>query len=766
MLGIFWRRATAPAALLTLVLGSIVCLGIGIADFNNADFLLNEDGVKILPHFLLLSFYLFCGLIVLMVAASLATTHSPEETELPTWGAIHREHPGLGWWGMIGWGGLAVVMVAACTCSSSSSCNPGQRHGPSSEAAMRGASAFLACICVIALCVATHCVMAGEIWVAPDGNDRNPGTRDEPLHSPAAALRKGREMRRLHDPAADDGVHIILRGGVYRMTTPLVIRPEDSGTEDSPTVLQAAPGEQPVLSGGVEVSGWRLPEAEVPGLPTEAAGHVWVADVPVFHGRELEFRQLWVNNKKATRARRPNAGEMARLTHWDRKAEVAGIPASLAGPYADAGSLEMVLQQAWAIANLRIKSLTVEGDNALVTFHDPESRVEFEHPWPQPTMHADGAPFFLTGAIEMLDQPGEWHLDRRAGRVYYWPREGEDMTGDHVVVPALDTLVEIAGTLDRPVGHVSLSGIGFQHTTWLRPSRQGHVPLQATMYMTEAYGLRPAGTPDWRSLDNQAWLGRPPAAVAVRGAHHTRIVGCRFEHLGSTGLDLVRGTHDDLIEGNVFRDIGGNGIQVGNFSDGPIEAHLPFNPADEREVCTRERITNNLVTNCGSDDWGAVGIVAGFVREVAIEHNEVSHLPYMGITVGWGWTRTANAMRDNRVADNHIHHIAQRMADDAAIYTLSAQPGTVIERNHIHSIRMSPYVHDPEHWFYLYLDEGSTRITVRNNWCPAQRFLANANGPGNVWENNGPQVSDDVKQSAGLEQEYRHLLDTVQNTAE
>jgi len=417
----------------------------------------------------------------------------------------------------------------------------------------------------------------------------------------------------------------------------------------------------------------------------------------------------------------------------------------------------------WEVANLRLESMEVEGDQARVKFCEPESRIEFEHPWPQPMMKPDGAPFFLAGAIEFLDQPGEWFQDPKSGTIYYWPRQGEDLARDSVVVPALETLVRVSGSLDRPVEHVSFKGIALEHTTWMRPSEQGHVPLQAGMYLLEAYKLRPKGTPDWRSLDNQAWVGRPAAAVTVESANNINFERCQFEHLASSGLDYVSGTQDNLIEGCVFRDIGGNGIQMGNFSEGGIEAHLPYDPADPREACARIRIANNLVTDCANEDWGCVGIGVGYAREIAIEHNEVSHCSYTGISLGWGWTRTPNVMRKNRVRANHIHHIATRMSDTAGIYTLSAQPWTVVADNYVHSIEMSPYVHDPEHWFYLYLDEGSSFITVTNNWSPEERFLANANGPGNNWTNNGPMVSEQVRLSAGLEPQFRDLLNDVKD---
>ncbi len=166
------------------------------------------------------------------------------------------------------------------------------------------------------------------------------------------------------------------------------------------------------------------------------------------------------------------------------------------------------------------------------------------------------------------------------------------------MIPALETLVEVAGSVDRPVSNLIFRGIGFAHTTWLRPSHRGHVPLQAGMYLIEAYKLRPKGTPEWRSLDNQAWIGRPPAAVLVEGAHSVEFDRCRFEHLASTGLGFRRATHHDLIRGCVFRDIGGNGIQLGSFQEEPIETHLAYDPMDERVVCRNETIENNLIVDC------------------------------------------------------------------------------------------------------------------------------------------------------------------------
>ncbi|HEY6900564.1 MAG TPA: right-handed parallel beta-helix repeat-containing protein, partial [Puia sp.] len=504
----------------------------------------------------------------------------------------------------------------------------------------------------------------------------------------------------------------------------------------------AATGEVPVLSGGVDVKGWK----KVKGAA------YWEADLPVAGG----FRQLWVDGKKAVRARDVNRDDdMQRIVAVDKKNQVMWIPASGNLPKS-VGQLEMVIHQMWAIAVLRVKTMGRVGDRVKLTFREPEGHIEFEHPWPAAVIDSGhkqngNSAYYLTNALEFLDEPGEWYADVAKGKLYYWPRAGEDMSRVRVVAPVLTKLVEVQGTIDRPVSHVEWRGIGFSYSGWMRPSEQGHVPLQAGMYLLDAYKLKIPGTPDKKGLENQAWIGRPPGAVEVSYANDIRFVGCRFEHLASTGLDFIRGTSGDSISRCVFQDIGGTGIQMGVYSDPAFETHLPYNPSDSREVCHDEFVLNNLVRDVTNEDWGCVGISAGYVHDVRIEHNEVSEVAYSGICVGWGWTRTVNCMKNNRIIGNYVHHYARHMFDVGGIYTLSAQPGTLIEENRIDSIYHPVYAHDPKHWFYFYFDEGSSYITIRNNWCPEEKFMHNANGPGNTWENNGPMVDDKIKQNAGMQ---------------
>ena len=612
---------------------------------------------------------------------------------------------------------------------------------------------FLTAICI--LC--SHWLLAGEIWISPKGSDFNDGTRQSPKATLTSALRQAREWRRTEDNRIQGGITIYMEGGTYAFHEPVFIRPEDSGTKESPTTIRSVGDEKVILSGGISINGWKK------------QGKVWVADVPVFNGRPLDFRQLWVNGKKAVRARDVEDFEkMNRICSVDEKNEILYVPAvSIRRLIDNKGNLkakyaEMVLHQMWCVANLRIRSVEVQGDSAAIRFHQPESRIQFEHPWPRPMVTTDGhnSAFYLTNARELQDVPGEWYHDIDARKVYYYPREGEKMQEAEVIVPAVETLVRVEGTLDRPVCHIRFEKITFSYTTWMRPSEKGHVPLQAGMYLTDGYRIDPKMQRNYLNhpLDNQGWLGRPAAAVRVVAARQIDFERCRFEHLGSTGLDYEEAVQGGVVRGCLFRDIAGNGLLVGSFSSAAHETHLPYDPADRREVCTQQHINNCYFTEIGNEDWGCLAIAAGYVGDVNIEHNEISEVPYSGISLGWGWTQTVNCMRNNRVHANLIHHYAKHMYDVAGIYTLGSQPKSYVTENCVHSIYKPGYVHDPNHWFYLYTDEGSSFITVRDNWTEGEKYLQNANGPGNVWENNGPKVDNDVRERAGLEAGYKDLL--------
>jgi len=570
-------------------------------------------------------------------------------------------------------------------------------------------------ICTLLLLCAMSC-QAADLYVTPDS-------------SLATAVRKAREMRRLGQ-AAEVTIH--LAAGTYYLYEPLRLRPEDSGL--------TMEGVNAVISGGIPITNWKR------------QGKLLVADVPDFNGRPIDFRQLWVNGQKATRARDVQDFEqMHRILTYDKKNQVLWVPKAAVGKILKAPYAELVLHEMWCTSNLRIKSATVQGDSVALTFHHPEGPIQFSHPWPSPMTPNTGhpSPFYLTNAKELLDEPGEWYHDIREHKLYYMPRRDERI--HEAVVPVLETLVEFIGTAEHPVRDIIMKGVTFSHTTWMRPSEKGHVPLQAGMYLTEAYKLRPQiDRPNNHKLDNQGWLGRADAAVELRYAEGCNFDGCRFEHLGGSGLDYAYACRRGTTANCTFTDIAMNGYVCGSFSPEGLETHLPYQPTDFREVCTGQTVEQSEFHNVTNEDWGCVAICAGYVSGITIAHNTIHDVSYTGISLGWGWNRDLVCMKDNKVHANLIYNYAQHMYDCAGIYTLGNQPGTVISENVVRDIATPSYVHDPNHWFYLYTDEGSSNITIKDNWTPAEKFLKNANGPGNIWENNGPQVNEQIKLQAGV----------------
>lgn len=601
-----------------------------------------------------------------------------------------------------------------------------------------------------------------EVWVSPSGTDVSnvTGEKESPFATLGQALLYVRQLRQQKTPEELGEVHVVLRGGVYKLDGTLCLGYEDGGTLLSPTIIEAAQGEEPVLSGGVDVCGWQ-DAGNVAGLPEVAQGHVWQMPTPVVDGRPVEFRQMWVNGVKMRRASTFDDMSMPQIISVDKNAKTLTVPR----PLMDLGNakyLELNIPQDWVMNVMRVTD--VKHNNAfssVLSFESKEADIEFKRPWP--ILRADYGShsnhrFFFSNAIELLNRPQEWYNDVDGSTMYYWPRSGETPESVETVVPRLETLVSISGSLDNLASNIHFRGITFEHTTWMRPSTDGHVELQAGQYLFDGWSENTA------TANNVAWVGRPAAGVSVQNARNVSFEGCHFRHMGSTALDFVSGTRNMKVNGCVFSDIAGSGVSGGFFGDETFEVHQAYNPEDMRVVCDSIYVTNNYITNVANEDWGCIGIGIGFASNVNILHNEIVGTPYTAISMGWGWISTHNIMHDNHIKYNHINGFSVQLRDCGAIYTLSPQPNSSIIGNYIEKPG------DPEHcplmWdmktaqFDIYTDEGTDYYTVADNWCLGN-ISKNKNGGHNNWGNNGANVSDAIREQAGLEEAYKNIVNKV-----
>ncbi len=560
-----------------------------------------------------------------------------------------------------------------------------------------------------------------------------------PGESIANAIKQAREWRRLarigkteYQEKIAGGITIRIKSGTYRLTKPLFIRPEDAGTPDSPTRIIGEDGT--VISGGVEVGNWQ-----------KNGINRYVAQSPIFNGRRIETRQLWTDGRKAVFAQSDKVGELSRIVDFDKENKRVIINEKDMKDFMPAANskntdyLEMFLCQRWAIAILRINTIKSLGNGLCeVTFHEPESQIEFAHPWPQPIADSKtpdqplvgNSAFTLRGATQFLNEQDEWCQPDKE-MLHFYSKNGEPK---NVVAPALTTLLYIEGSEQTPVTNLSIENISFEHSAWLRPSFEGHVTLQGGFRMIDAYKLPIEGLYHKAGLENQAWIERAEAAVSAKNCRNICFKNCTFQHLGATGLDLIDNVSSSSVEGCTFQDIGGTALQLGTFGEGAFETHIPYIPTNAEKLCSNILIKGNEIHDATNEDWGCVGISAGYVRDVTIEENHVYDLNYSGICVGWGWTKLDSSMKHNIIRRNKVHDFALQLYDAGGIYTLSYQPESEITDNEISNIGESRYATN-NRAFYIYFDEATDGFLVKGNKMqsdhkiPNEKFGYNQPGP-------------------------------------
>ncbi|MGQ4386182.1 RICIN domain-containing protein [Streptomyces sp. SAS_270] len=568
-----------------------------------------------------------------------------------------------------------------------------------------------------------------NFYVDPvNGSDSNSGTSTAAAFKTVQAAKSA--VRAANSNMSDDIV-VNLRGGTYPLTTPITFGTSDSGTNGHTVVYQAYNGETPVITGGKAVTGW-----------TSTAGGEYKASVGT-----LNFRQLYVNGVRATRARFPDVGSDFQLQGSDKPNKLLKVLSSQVSDWDHLSQVEMALETQWGESFLRLKSISSSNGTANVSIQDHEAGILFQRPWPQ---LSDGSPLHYENAHEFLNEPGEFYVDTAAQTVYYKPRPGEDMSTATVQAPTLKTLFDVKGTnLDSPAHDLRFSGITFTRTTWMEATDNGYLNAQGGNYNISA------------DNSNNQYVGRPPAGVQAANADRVSFTNNTFTQMGSTALDLSHGVHDSTVTGNLISDIAGNGIMVGKFSDPTVEYHSVYNPPttpageDAREVVKNVTVKNNLITRIGEDYLGTAGINAGFVNSTTIEHNDISDTPWAGISLGWGWQSAANAEGNNSISYNRIGNVMNRLCDSAGIYHLSNDPGTVFNGNYIHDvIRVPSACGSPVHG--LYLDEGSNNMTLSNNVLSHTDGFINQNRNGsNVTLTNNTTSGDSVIKASGLESAYQ-----------
>ena len=524
-----------------------------------------------------------------------------------------------------------------------------------------------------------------RLYVSPAGNDRWSGLlpapaadgSDGPVATPAGARDALRRFRAARG-GLDRPVTVELAAGVYELSETLRFAPEDGGTEACPVRYAAAAGAAPVISGGRRIGGWR--ETQHAGL------RCWVADLPDVAAGRWTLTRLYVKDIPRPHPRLPKTG-FYRFTGvagfsdagftWCKGPDRANFAAGEIRRWHNWEDAELVSYQLWFDTHHRFKAIDEEAGLAVFRAKSlgslKDERGEF-------------ARYFVENVFEALDTPGQWYLDRRAGRLYYLPLPNETPAATAVTAPRLAELVRLQGEGAKRVAHLRFENLTFAHQHW-------ELPPDCPGYVQAAFGV--------------------PGAIILEGAEDCAFYGCTVAHINGYGLEVLAGSTRNVIAACTVHDAGAGGVKIGHEQMVRVnETTVGCAPVDDDVPALATTVADCTVRDCGHLYPSAIGLWVGNSGWNRLLHNHIFNCTYTGISCGWTWGYAPTRTVGNRIEFNHIHHINDReiLSDNGGIYTLGIQPGLVLRGNVIHDISCYGY----GAWG-IYPDEGSSGLRIEQN---------------------------------------------------
>lgn len=528
-----------------------------------------------------------------------------------------------------------------------------------------------------------------QFYISKKGSDANNGSMTAPFASLEAAQNAVRSARKKYPKAS---VEVIIKGGIYYLAQTIEFTPEDSGTPTAPVIWKAAAGEKVVLSGGKKITGawqqdkdgvWYINIPESMGWKRDIAMPEKYLQAPA--STPWNFRQLFVNGKRATRARFPNSTRenpfVYAVASGNNQIKIAS--GTIKKSWGEESDAQINLVPRWRFFNQWNDVIGVDLDSSSIRIGPREQHFEIDK----------GSWFWIEGVKSELDSPGEWYLDHTLGRLYYKPYPAESITKLEVIAPFLNRIFYLKGDAGEGthVKYIHFEGLEFRHTTFTLGQIEARVHTDG--------------------------------AILLENAQHCRIADCTFDNIGGYALWLHLDSRNNIFDHNSVKNSGGGGVLL-------TGARLSY--MDDTKVYTAgekaakvfpilNRITRNSVEHCGKIRYYGGGVhidsrPASMAMEAGnyIAHNHFRDLSRNGIFL-------FRNQGGNVVEFNEIHDCMQTTIDGAAIHF--ATMNRLAAPNYI----MNNYLYDI--WGYEQLENRQPRRTLANgiflDWATSNTTVRN-----------------------------------------
>lgn len=517
-----------------------------------------------------------------------------------------------------------------------------------------------------------------DYFVSVDtGNDSNPGTLSKPFKTITAA--RNRVRTDIASGMTGDK-RVYIRAGKYYQSNPITFNVTDSGRNGFNVIYRNYPDETPEIIGGTVVTGWQAD-----------TGNIYKKNL----GTGVQIETLFENGQWARKARSPNtgyfsadAGTTGTTTLQYRSGDIPSFTPNHATVHVWPGS--HTWQGTWNqnynwIVNVFGLSSVNTATRILTLSQDTTYPMTVNNR------------YFIQGAKEFLDAPGEWYWNNQTGWLYYWPYN-TPISGQTIVAGATKRTLQIQGNdIFNPVQNLSFRGLTFTMTNG-------------------SHEYKP-----WRGDD---WEGM----IYLNNADRVEFDSCRFSHSGTNIFYLGNRIQHCRITNNLLENFGLTGITGKGLYPGEYTG--TFTAPEQAHIHKNNVISNNIIRDAGQVIGCGCGIWLYHSGDNAITHNLVENMPRLGIhfygqswqadlkgrtiygiPVTWENRLQFNYSRNNYIGYNEMINCMSDSQDGGAYYTWGTGANNVVENNFVHDMTGLP----DGALTGIYLDDASNFTTVNKN---------------------------------------------------